>query len=90
MPKLLFALAVAQVLWLMASARMIPSAQRVLTSEEWRTHVALHGLLILVLILFSYGWFGTFSKWRAGATSPRTPRSNWHRAFNSNWYRRFN
>ena len=60
MPKLLFALAVAQVFWLIASARMIPSAQRVLTSEEWRTHVALHGLLILVLILFSYGWFGTF------------------------------
>jgi serine phosphatase RsbU (regulator of sigma subunit) len=60
MPKVLWALAIAQVLWLIASPRLLPSVQRVLTAQEWRTNVAFHGVLILVLILFSYGWFGTF------------------------------
>jgi sigma-B regulation protein RsbU (phosphoserine phosphatase) len=60
MPKLLLALAVAQVFWLIASARLLPSTPRVLTPQEWQMHVDLHGLLIMVFILFSYGWFGTF------------------------------
>jgi hypothetical protein len=59
-PKVLLGLAVAQVLWLIASARLLPPATRVLTSQEWQTNVALHGLLIIVFILLSHGWFGTF------------------------------
>jgi hypothetical protein len=53
-------LAVAQILWLVASARLFPPVEHVLTLEDWKTHVALHGFLLIVLILFSYGWFGTF------------------------------
>jgi len=60
MPKLLIVLAIAQTIWLVASARLLPAPQHIFTSEEWRTHVILHGLLIMGLILFSYGWFGTF------------------------------
>lgn len=60
MPKLLIGLAVAQFLWLLASSRIHPSIQSTLTVQQWRTHVAFHGFIILVLILFSYGWFGTF------------------------------
>lgn len=50
----------AQVGWLIALARFFPPLQRTFTSEDWRTRVDLHGLLIIGLILFSYGWFGTF------------------------------
>ncbi|HMG84412.1 MAG TPA: PP2C family protein-serine/threonine phosphatase [Terracidiphilus sp.] len=53
-------LVVAQVSWLIALARIFPPLQRTFTSEEWRTQVDLRGLLIIGLILFSYGWFGTF------------------------------
>jgi hypothetical protein len=60
MPKLLIILAVAQAVWLIASARLLPVPQHIFTSQEWRTHVIVHGLLIMGLILFSYGWFGTF------------------------------
>jgi hypothetical protein len=60
MPKLLITLAVAEILWLIASSRMYPLPQNTFSAEQWRTHVALHGFVILVLILFSYGWFGTF------------------------------
>jgi hypothetical protein len=59
-PKLLVLLAIAQVVWMIAAARLFPAPHNVFTFEQWRTHVILHGLLILVLILFSYGWFGTF------------------------------
>jgi Stage II sporulation protein E (SpoIIE) len=54
------ALAVAQTAWLIAMGRFLPPLQRTFTSEDWRTHVDIHGLLIIGLILFSYGWFGTF------------------------------
>jgi hypothetical protein len=60
MPKLLITLAIAEVLWLIASSRMHPLPQNTFSAEQWRTHVALHGFVIIVLILFSYGWFGTF------------------------------
>lgn len=60
MPKVLIALAVLQTLWLIFASRMLPSPHNVFTPEQWRTHVALHGFILLVLILFSYGWFGTF------------------------------
>jgi hypothetical protein len=53
-------LAIAQISWLIALARIFPPLQRTFTAEDWRTHVDLHGLLIIGLILFSYGWFGTF------------------------------
>ena len=53
-------LAVAQTSWLIVSPRIFPPLQRTFTAEQWRTHVDLHGLLIMGLILFSYGWFGTF------------------------------
>lgn len=59
-PKLIIPLAVAQVLWLVASARLFPAPHQVLSLSEWRTHVAFHAFLIIVLVLFSYGWFGTF------------------------------
>lgn len=62
MPKLLIGLAIAQTLWLTASAKWLPAAHRVFTAEEWRMHVIMHGLLITGLILFSYGWFGTVFK----------------------------
>lgn len=60
MPKVLLALVMVQVLWLIASARLLPSAQRGLTSHQWQTQVALHGFFIIVLVLFAYGWFGAF------------------------------
>lgn len=60
MPKVLIALAVVQTLWLIVSSRMLPSPHNTFTAEQWRMHVALHGFILLVLILFSYGWFGTF------------------------------
>ena len=53
-------LAVAQTSWLIVSPRIFPPLQHTFTAEQWRTHVDLHGLLIMGLILFSYGWFGTF------------------------------
>ena len=53
-------LAIAQTAWLMISPRIFPPLQHTFTAEQWRTHVDLHGLLIMGLILFSYGWFGTF------------------------------
>lgn len=59
-PKFSFVIAGVQVLWMIASARLLPTTQKVLTSSQWRTHIAFHGFLILVLALFSYGWFGTF------------------------------
>jgi hypothetical protein len=59
-PRLLILVACAQALWMIVAARLLPSPNQVFTVEQWRTHVILHGLLILVLILFSYGWFGTF------------------------------
>jgi len=45
---------------LIASARLFPSVERVLTPEVWKTQVALRGFLLIVLILFSDGWFGLF------------------------------
>lgn len=61
LPKVVWgALAAAQVLWLIASARLFPSIERTLTPEAWKTQVALRGFLLIVLILFSYGWFGLF------------------------------
>lgn len=60
MPKLIAVLVIAQVVWLVASAHLLPSPHRILTPAEWRTNVALHGLLIMAFVLFSYGWFGTF------------------------------
>jgi serine phosphatase RsbU (regulator of sigma subunit) len=53
-------LAIVQTAWLMISPRIFPPLQHTFTAEQWRTHVDLHGLLIMGLILFSYGWFGTF------------------------------
>jgi hypothetical protein len=61
-PKLLVLLAIAHVVWIIAAARLFPAPHNVFTLEHWRTHIILHGLLILALILFSYGWFGTFSR----------------------------
>ena len=60
MPKLLILLAVAQAAWLFVSASMMPPPNHTFTANDWRTNVDLHGLLLIVLILFSYGWFGTF------------------------------
>jgi sigma-B regulation protein RsbU (phosphoserine phosphatase) len=61
MPKVVWgALGAAQILWLISSARLFPPAERVLTPEALRTQIALHGFLLIVLILFSYGWFGLF------------------------------
>jgi hypothetical protein len=54
------ALALVQMAWLIALARILPPLPGTFTSEQWRTHVDVHGLLIIGLILFSYGWFGTF------------------------------
>jgi hypothetical protein len=59
-PRLLVALAAVQVVWLITSAQMLPSGDRHLPLTEWRTHVAFDGLLIMIFVLFSYGWFGTF------------------------------
>jgi hypothetical protein len=59
MPKLLMVVAAAQLTWLITSARLIPATYRQLPYAEWRTHVAFDGLLIMVFVLFSYGWFGT-------------------------------
>ncbi len=60
-PKVVLgALAALQILWLIASPRLFPPVEHVLTPEDWKTHVALHGFLLIVFILFSYGWFGTF------------------------------
>lgn len=60
MVKVLIVLAVLLTLWLIFASRMLPSPHNIFTPEQWRTHVALHGFILLVLILFSYGWFGTF------------------------------
>jgi len=38
----------------------MPAQHRVLSPQQWKAEVALHGFLLLILILFSYGWFGTF------------------------------
>jgi sigma-B regulation protein RsbU (phosphoserine phosphatase) len=53
-------LGIGQTAWLIALTRIFPPLHRTFTSEEWRTHVDIHALLIIGLILFSYGWFGTF------------------------------
>jgi serine phosphatase RsbU (regulator of sigma subunit) len=58
--RLLICLAAAQTVWLALAAHFSPAPNRVFTSSEWRTQVAVHGFLILVLVLFGYGWFGTF------------------------------
>ena len=61
LPKVVWgALAAAQILWLIVSARLLPPAELTLTPEAWKTQVALRGFLLIVLILFSYGWFGLF------------------------------
>ncbi len=65
MPKVLIVLAAVQALWLVASSRMLASPHNTFTAEQWRTHVAFHGFILLVLILFSYGWFGTFFRMEA-------------------------
>jgi hypothetical protein len=49
-----------QVVWMIGSARLFPAHQRNLSPSEWQSEVALHAFLIFILILFSYGWFGTF------------------------------
>ena len=59
-PKLIIPFAVAQVLWLVASTRLLPAPHQILSPSEWRTHVVFHGFLVIVFVLFSYGWFGTF------------------------------
>lgn len=59
-PKLLIPLAVVQVLWLVAWTRLLPAPHHILSASEWRTQVAFHGFLIIVFVLLSYGWFGTF------------------------------
>jgi len=53
-------LALAQTLLLVAVAQLMPAQHRVLSPQQWKAEVALHGFLLLILILFSYGWFGTF------------------------------
>lgn len=59
-PKLLILLAIAQAVWMITAAKLLSAPHNIFTFEQWRTHVIMHGLLILALILFSYGWFGTF------------------------------
>ena len=55
-----FPLAVAQLLWLVASTRLLPAPHQILSASEWRTRVVFHGFMIIVFVLFSDGWFGTF------------------------------
>jgi hypothetical protein len=58
---LIVTLAVAYLLAIITFGRMSgPVHTGAFTTEEWRTHVAFHGFLIMVFVLFSYGWFGTF------------------------------
>ncbi len=49
-----------QLVWMIGSARLFPAHQRNLSPSDWQAQVALHAFLIFILILFSYGWFGTF------------------------------
>ena len=49
-----------QVTWLILAPHLSPPRNNVFTSSEWRAHVAVHAGLIIVFVLFSYGWFGTF------------------------------
>ena len=50
----------ANVVWISWSGRLLPSPHRNFTASDWQTQVAFHGFLILIFVLFSYGWFGTF------------------------------
>ncbi len=59
-PRFIALVVVIQISWMVASARLFPAAHRNLTQSEWQSQVAFHGFLILVFVLFSYGWFGTF------------------------------
>lgn len=58
--KFIVLLSVIQVIWLTESARIFPTPTRSLSLSEWQGHVAFDGFLILVFVLVSYGWFGTF------------------------------
>jgi hypothetical protein len=52
--------AVLQLTWFMLAPHFSPPQNNVFTFSEWRAHVAVHAGLIIVFVLFSYGWFGTF------------------------------
>jgi hypothetical protein len=59
--KLTVSIAVAYLAMLIVLGRLLGPVHTVpLTLEGWRIGVAFHGFLILVFVLFSYGWFGTF------------------------------
>jgi len=62
MPRpLIVSLAIAYLVFLIVLGHVSgPIYRNTLTFQEWRTHVAFHGFLIMVFVLFSYGWFGTF------------------------------
>lgn len=59
-PKFIALLLAVQLLWMIGSARLFPTPQRNLNASGWEVQIAFHGFLILVFVLFSYGWFGTF------------------------------
>lgn len=59
-PKFIASLIAIQVFWMIASARLFPTPHRNLTASDWQTQVLFHGFLILVFVLFGYGWFGAF------------------------------
>lgn len=49
-----------QIIWMIATAHYFPTPHRLLTPPQLQMQVSLHGFLILVFVLFAYGWFGTF------------------------------
>jgi hypothetical protein len=58
--RLLIPVAALQITLFILASHLTPPRNNVFTSSEWRAHVAIHAGLIIVLVLFSYGWFGTF------------------------------
>ena len=59
-PKFIVGLVVVQIAWMIAADHMLSKTHRELNPSQWQIQVVLHGFLILIFVLFSYGWFGTF------------------------------
>jgi sigma-B regulation protein RsbU (phosphoserine phosphatase) len=59
-PKFIALLIAVQVAWMVATAHLFPLPHRNLSPSEWQMQAMFHGFLILVFVLFGYGWFGTF------------------------------
>ena len=63
--RLLILIAALQITWFIVAPHLSPPRSNVFTSSEWRVHIAIHACLIIVFVLFSYGWFGTFFRMEA-------------------------